>query len=203
MGFKTILLRIFGFIFKPIFWVLMFLFNIIKSPYRLGALIVGLSILFGTYSSIQERNLSPLVYYVGSMTLNTGDTISKNLQNLETQNLSLWGKIKTWINILAAIYMFFILVYVFAWIIIQTSGGATPNVTVYSIALIIVLLLSNMFSVLTTGHLSSYFGLGGFIDLFKYLFSHKDFVLNLINTTSYGNSINISSNLTNLTNSTI
>jgi len=202
MGFKAILLRIFGFIFKPVYWALMFLFNIIKSPYRLGALIVGLSILFGTYSSLQEGNLSPLVYYVGSMTLNTGDTISKNLQNLETQNLSLWGKIKTWINILAAIYMFFILVYVFAWIIIQTSGGATPNVTVYSIALVIVLLLSNMFSVLTTGHLSSYFGLGGFIDLFKYVLAHKASLQGIINSTAYG-APKTPPNLTNFTNSTI
>jgi len=193
MSFRALFFRFFGFLFKPIFWILSFIFKLLKSPYKLGALIVGISILFGVYSSIQQGNFTPLINYIGKTTLSASNTISENLRILETQKLSTWDLIKTWLNILASIYMFFLLIYVFAWIITQISGNSIPNVTVYFLSLVIVLLLSNSYTLLISGHLPNYLGLGGFIDLFKYILNHKDFILNLI---KYNNSYNFS-NFTN------
>lgn len=199
MALRAILVKVLGIILKPIWWLLMFAFSLIKHPWKIGALIIGVSLLFGLYSSIQERNISPLIFYGGGMSLGTSDTISMNLETLETQELSFWSKAKIWLTIFGAIYMFFILIYVFVWGITQISGNATPNATVYLISLVIVLLLSNLFAVLTTGELSHWFGLGGFVDLFQYLLANQSFIEGLINQTPYRGGENVSLNITNLT----
>lgn len=191
---KFIILKV---ILKPIWWLLMFAFSLIKSPWKIGAFIVLLSFLFGCYASIQERNLSPIVSYVGSYTLDIGTTISTNLKTLETQELSFWGKGRIWLNIFAAIYMFMIMLMAIRWLILFQVGTATSPFFVWGISLALIIIFSSMFGLIITGHLSN--PLIGFWDLGQYLLAHQIFVEGLINRTSYGQVQNVSLNVTNLT----
>lgn len=194
--FKPFLSKAIKFISSPIQTLINIIIYFIKSPWKLGGTIVLFSLLMKIYDSTIAFSFEPIIRYIGGMTLNTGNTISNNILILSVGEISWWGSFMCWLNILSAVYLFGLLFYG-CYLVFTTSGGGTvPPLIVSCYALGLVLLLTNMYTLLFFESLAPYFGLKGFYDLFGYLIIHKDFVEGLINQTSYGGNMgNVSLNL--------
>lgn len=180
---------------KPFFALFAILAYFIKSPWKIGAFIVIISLIIGTYNSILIWSPEPFVRYLGSMTLNTGTTISENIVILSLNNPSWWGIFMCWINIISAIYMFFLLWIGISFGIKKLQGDQVPDAGTFVLILIFIILATNLFVVGSTGEYPKYFGFGGFVDLGQYLIDNKDYIEGLINQTGYGSGIGGTENL--------
>ncbi|RLJ00628.1 MAG: hypothetical protein DRP06_01670 [Candidatus Aenigmatarchaeota archaeon] len=193
-----IVFKIWRYLIKnPITGFFTILFWFLKSPLRIGGLIITICFLIGVYDSVSVGSLEPLARYVGGMTLNTGGTISNNLSKLGLGNISLWDILICWFNIISALYMFFLLWIGLAKAFRKTQGDQIADLGTGIWVLIFITLLTNIYVLQMDGHYPEYLGFGGFIDLGHYILDHKGYIERLINQTSYGNGIgNISQTYT-------